>query len=491
MATPSTPQRAQAAALDSSYAAKKEVSDNVAYAVAILTDKKEALKSKLSVATDPAEIQKLQQQLAIVENDLIEEKLIFDQDIREEETLFYELLADGKIPINGLNPDLLKNDPGWNTTSPAFLNDASSIVNGWLGNAGLGVTNGRIAASFANSLQPFAPLDMSAIESGRSTRALDAMKDSVYLEDLYAVTQSEIDAINQQMYLSKQTGDGNNYMISSLQDRLDRQTDILSGIASSMASGAVSVLKTVANQMTGGGIGGVYSPFSNVPFTPVSGGGSGVMHGRGLLAGMGVDSSLGTGVAGSPGGPDGGTSVWWDAPGPAPGIQSGVFDDEIVENIEPKLKHAYMAFFTGKLSVLKWLVKTIDRPKIDVEYLEQMRNNVKRNYPIKYNFGDLSITFWDDKHHVTITAIDNYFHGNVWDHASVPSRGEFLMRDSVVIPSFDIIDYVVEQNSALKYTFYNASLSSFDFDGHDDTEDGGVHTVQVVLKIEGYSVAIL
>lgn len=491
MALPSNPQRAQAAAQDSTYAAAKAATDNAAFNLAILIDKRDSIKSRLSVATDPSEIERLQRELAVVEADIIIARNIFDQAAKIEETLFYELLADGKIPVNGLNPADLKKDPRWDSSSPSFLNDASSIVNGWLGNTGLGSTNGKIAASFADSLIPFESPNMDLINSGRSTRSADAMADSVWLADMRADSEREIDEINRLMYESKQTGDGNLYMISSLQDRLTRQTDILGGISDAMARGAVSVLKSKACSMTGRGVGGVYSPFAAVPFTPSGGGGDGIMRGRGLLGGMGIDLALGDGVYGSGEGGDGGTPVWWDAGGPGPGMKSGVFDDIIVEHVEPKLKHAYMAFFTGKLSVLKWLVKTIDRPKIDVEYLEQMRFNVKRNYPIKYNYGDLSITFWDDIHHVTITAIDDYFHGNVWSHDSVPSRGEFLMRDSVIIPQFDIIDYVMETHSALKYTFYNASLASFDFDGHDDTDDGGVHTVQLVLKIEGYSVAIV
>lgn len=488
MALPSNPQRSQAAAADSSYAEKKSATDNAAYNVSVITDKKESIKSRLSVATDPAEIQRLQAELAIIENDLIEAKNIFNRAVREEEITFYELLADGKIPVDGLNPELLKLNPGWNTASPSFLNDASSIVKGWLGNIGLGTTNGQLAASFANSREPSSSINMDLINSGRTTRSEDAMKDSVWLADLFAETQKELNAISRQLDESRRTGDGNTYMISSLQDRQTRQSDILSNISDAMSRGAVSVLKTVACNMTGRGIGGVFSPFQNVPFTPAFGGGDVINAGRGLLAGLGKNSALGTGVNGMPGGDSGGTHVWWDAPGPAPAVISGVFDDAIVEYVEPKLKHAYRAFFKGKLSVLEWLVKTIDRPKIDVEYLEQMRFNVKRNYPIKYNFGDLSITFWDDIHHRTVTAIDSYFHGNVWNHSSVPGTGQFLMRDSVVIPEFSIVDYVMESHSPLTYTFYNASLASFDFDGHDDTEDGGVHTVQVVLKIEGYKV---
>lgn len=182
------------------------------------------------------------------------------------------------------------------------------------------------------------------------------------------------------------------------------------------------------------------------------------------------------------------TVVYWDAPN-VQGMTTGKFDDEIVAHVEPKLKHAYQGEFPGKMGVLNWLIKTMDRPKIDIESVEQMRNNVKRNYPIRYNFGDLSITFWDDVKHVTISTITNYFHGSVWAHGGEKqNRGEFLLRDSIVIPQFTISDYVMESNSKLVYTFYNSVLSSFDFDGHDDEDDAGVHTVQVVLKIEGFSV---
>lgn len=170
--------------------------------------------------------------------------------------------------------------------------------------------------------------------------------------------------------------------------------------------------------------------------------------------------------------------------------------------VYPKLKHWYKGEFPGKLSGIDWLIKTMDKPKIDIESVEQIRNNVKRHYPVRYNFGDLSLTFWDDVHHDTITTINEFFHGSVWEHGDKKGVGDkkgagtLLLRDSIVIPEFKVIEYSIENSHAgsatfepITYTFHNAVLSSFDFDGSDDEGDETVPTVQVVFKIEGYSLS--
>ncbi len=174
----------------------------------------------------------------------------------------------------------------------------------------------------------------------------------------------------------------------------------------------------------------------------------------------------------------------WDANGYM--LESDI-TEILMNKVQPKLKHSYIATFPEKLNVLDWLIKSMDRPKIDIENIEQIRNNVKRQYPIKYNFGDLSLTFWDDTGNKTINSIHNYFTGQVWDHDKIKSRGSFLLRDSILLTEFSIYDLGTGTQPTLQYTFKNAVLQSYDFDGSADEEEG-VHTVQVVFKIEGYSV---
>lgn len=184
------------------------------------------------------------------------------------------------------------------------------------------------------------------------------------------------------------------------------------------------------------------------------------------------------------------TTTFWDSP-VGEGWFGGEIDDLIVEHIEPKYKHGYRGNFPGSMSALNYLIKTMDRPKIDLESIDQLRNNVVRRYPIRYNFGDVSFSFWDDIKHVTVSTLTQYFHGQVWEHGgSKGGRGSFLLRDSAIIGSFDVIDYVMDHRQPLTYTFYNALMSSMDFDAHDDESDEGVHTVQLVLKVEGYSIRI-
>ena len=175
----------------------------------------------------------------------------------------------------------------------------------------------------------------------------------------------------------------------------------------------------------------------------------------------------------------------WDAKNGGYGYESQL--GEIIANhMEPKQKHAYMGEFPAGLTNLDWLVRTMDRPKIDIESVEQIRNNVKRYYPVKYSFGDLSLTFWDDIHNKTIKTIDDYFNNQVWQHDYYKNRGSLLLRDRTVIPEFHIYDLVPGTNAEpVKYTFYNAILVSYDFDAQ-DTDDEGIHTIQVVFKIESY-----
>ena len=175
----------------------------------------------------------------------------------------------------------------------------------------------------------------------------------------------------------------------------------------------------------------------------------------------------------------------WDAKNGGYGYESQL--GEIIANhMEPKQKHAYMGEFPAGLTNLDWLVRTMDRPKIDIESVEQIRNNVKRYYPVKYSFGDLSLTFWDDIHNKTIKTIDDYFNNQVWQHDYYKNTGSLLLRDRTVIPEFHIYDLVPGTNAEpVKYTFYNAILASYDFDAQ-DTDDEGIHTIQVVFKIESY-----
>lgn len=175
----------------------------------------------------------------------------------------------------------------------------------------------------------------------------------------------------------------------------------------------------------------------------------------------------------------------WDAKNGGYGYESQL--GEIIANyMEPKQKHAYMGEFPAGLTNLDWLVRTMDRPKIDIESVEQIRNNVKRYYPVKYSFGDLSLTFWDDIHNKTIKTIDDYFNNQVWQHDYYKNNGSLLLRDRTVIPEFHIYDLVPGTNAEpVKYTFYNAILVSYDFDAQ-DTDDEGIHTIQVVFKIESY-----
>lgn len=193
------------------------------------------------------------------------------------------------------------------------------------------------------------------------------------------------------------------------------------------------------------------------------------------------------GATGSPP-PPGEEGVWlhWDAP--ATKNAEGVLENLIAEHLQPIYKHSFIGEFPSKIAGLDWMVKTMDRPKIDVEYVEQIRNNVKRQYPIKYNFGDLSMTFHDDVNHKTILALHNYFSSDVWDHGSISGYGKFKMRDSVMIPEIKIYDLTVETGSHLRYTYKNVSLVSIDYDAPDEAEDGATHTIQAVFKIEGFDV---
>ena len=177
----------------------------------------------------------------------------------------------------------------------------------------------------------------------------------------------------------------------------------------------------------------------------------------------------------------------WDSP-KGDVDMAGRLDNLIADHMQPKYKHAYLGEFPGKLAKLDWMVKSMDRPKIDVEYVEQLRNNVKRFYPVKYNYGDISFTFWDNVEHKTIKTIHEYFTGNVWQHYDASGTGFMLLRDSTVIPSLIVWDLSIDGEDNIKYIFENVSLSSFDFDANEDETDEGVHTIQAVFKFERYNI---
>lgn len=195
-----------------------------------------------------------------------------------------------------------------------------------------------------------------------------------------------------------------------------------------------------------------------------------------------------------PAGVNGPSEFTWDSGGfEIPGLYEEIIDKS--PQVYPKLKHWYTAEFSGSLGGLNWLVKTIDRPKIDIEHVEQIRYNVKRIYPVKYNFGDLSITFWDDINHTTILTLNDYFQSEIWEHDNpkthggpTGAKGNFLMRDDILIEEFKIIEHSIQDKQNLEYTFYNSLLSSIDMDSEDDEGDESVYTVQLVLKIEGYAI---
>lgn len=205
----------------------------------------------------------------------------------------------------------------------------------------------------------------------------------------------------------------------------------------------------------------------------------------------GVEEALNPGVAAALLGGAGIASksgeLIWDSPKAAVDM-GGRLDDLIKDHMQPKYKHAYLGEFPGKLEALDWMVKSMDRPKIDVEYVEQVRNNVKRQYPVKYSFGDISFTFWDNVEHKTIKTLHEYFTGKVWQHFSVSGSGFMLLRDSTIIPKLIVWDLSVSGEDNLKYCFENCSLSSFDFDANEDETDEGVHTIQAVFKFERYNV---
>lgn len=293
------------------------------------------------------------------------------------------------------------------------------------------------------------------------------------LQNLKEQTEKEIAELENEINNSRSNG-GN---IQELENKLLAKKNVLDQVSSAITQGRTRGVAEESPTCTGRGI---QAPSRGLP--------------RPNMSGITLNGP-GTGETGSPTGPDGRvTTTSWDAP-VGEGWISGVMEDIIVAEIEPKYKHAYRGIFFGQLEHLDFLIKTMDRPKIDIEYVEQIRNNVVRYYPVKYSFGDLSLTFWDDIRHQTVTTITEYFHDHVWNHdpdgsGSKKERGELLMRDKTVIPKLQVVDYVMHTKQPLTYTFYNCSLSSFDLDNHDDEEDSGVHTVQVVLKIEGYSIAI-
>ena len=185
--------------------------------------------------------------------------------------------------------------------------------------------------------------------------------------------------------------------------------------------------------------------------------------------------------------PPSGYLLHFDAP--PGGMEATSFGADIVVNeLYPKFKHGFKGTFPEEFGNLGWTIKTMDKPKMDIESVEQIRNNVVRHYPVKYSLGDVSVTFWDDSKNRTVKTLYEYAYGRTLLHDSKETSLVFLMRDSMVIPSFSVEEYNVESEQNQIYTFENAIVSSIEMDSFEDEADDGLCTLTVVFKFERFTI---
>jgi len=189
-----------------------------------------------------------------------------------------------------------------------------------------------------------------------------------------------------------------------------------------------------------------------------------------------------------PAGPvQGGYYVHFDAP---PGkLEAKSFGAEIaVNDIWPKLKHGFYVEFSAPLSGLGWLVKTIDRPKPEVEYTDQIRNNALRHYMIKYSYGDINVTFWDDRKNAAVQALTALYYDKVLSHGSVSAGAEPLLRDSVMMANIVLEQFNIYPEPNLVFVYENVLVTSIEFDQNDADDDSGSPTLAATFKYEKFSV---
>jgi hypothetical protein len=183
--------------------------------------------------------------------------------------------------------------------------------------------------------------------------------------------------------------------------------------------------------------------------------------------------------------------------------------DFLFGNAKPKLKYLYKVQCEGgdnMLTSIGCYVKSIDKPKIDVEYTEQVRNNTIRYYPIKYSFSEVSMTYYDSGDSLITNFFYSFIKTQIIDVAdSGKGRGIFYGRqgmmsngsiirvrqipvhlgdtkasDNMLNKSFDIRFPAKD----IEYVFYNVQITSIEGEQFDSDDDSGFLTYTVTFKYE-------
>lgn len=150
-------------------------------------------------------------------------------------------------------------------------------------------------------------------------------------------------------------------------------------------------------------------------------------------------------------------------------------------DMQPRKKHGYVGTVLGGPS---FLIKSIDKPKANVEYNQIMRSNQMINFPRSVTFGNLTITLWNDVHSQAVALAWSNYNSHVWKNGPV-------YRDTALIKTLVVQELGVSgATKPVTYTFKNCSIESMDFDAGDDEDDSGVTFITIALKVEGISVSV-
>jgi len=196
------------------------------------------------------------------------------------------------------------------------------------------------------------------------------------------------------------------------------------------------------------------------------------------------------------------------------GSESGLtIKDFLFKYEKPKLKYLYKVTCEKSkdnlTSSVGCYIKSIDRPKIDIEFVEQVRNNVIRYYPVKYSFPEASMVYYDSGDSMVTDYILNYVGTKIVtiDNQGI-GRGKFVGRQNMLnggstitvhqIPvhlgndrasdGFFNETYDVDIPEETIYIYYNVQVTSIDSDQFDTDDDSGYLIYTLTFKYEYFEI---
>ena len=183
----------------------------------------------------------------------------------------------------------------------------------------------------------------------------------------------------------------------------------------------------------------------------------------------------------------------------------------LFEKEKPKLKYLYRVYCgnDGFFEKTGCYVKSIDKPKMDIEYVEQVRGNVIRYYPVKYSYPEVSIIYFDSGDSKITHLLESYmgsmFHvsdkgmgyGNFHGRSIMKETGRMIVIEQIsthlgekrVTDMYGNMNtYSVKSPDSIFYIFYNVQITSIEGDQFDSDDDAGYLVYTLTFKYEYFEI---